>query len=76
MAEVPISGFLPPQPQQSLDQYLEVWEERWNKRVDQDVSILGDGLGKVLAEAQVSAKNGYVVSFQRRDDGSLSLPFA
>ena len=62
MAEVPISGFLPPQPQQSLDQYLEVWEERWNKRVDQDVSILGDGLGKVLAEAQVSKKAGYVLS--------------
>lgn len=61
MAEVPISGFLPPQPQQSLDQYLEVWEERWNKRVDQDVSILGEGLGKVLAEAQVSSSDGGVV---------------
>jgi len=62
MAEVPISGFLPPQPQQSLDQYLEVWEERWNKRVDQDVSILGDGLGKVLAEAQVSTEDGCLPS--------------
>ena len=53
MTAVPLQQFLPPQLNQSRSQYLDVWEERWNKRVDQDVTILGEGLGKVVAEAQV-----------------------
>lgn len=54
MAAVPLAQFLPPQLNQTRSHYLETWEERWNKRVDQDVTILGEGLGKVVAVAQVS----------------------
>ncbi|KAG7527683.1 hypothetical protein FFLO_06685 [Filobasidium floriforme] len=52
MANPNLSQFLPLQPNQTRSQFLEIWEERWNKRIDEDVTILGEGLGRVVAEAQ------------------------
>jgi hypothetical protein len=53
MANPNLSQFLPLQSNQTRSQFLEIWEERWNKRIDEDVTILGEGLGRVVAEAQV-----------------------
>ncbi|KAJ9118793.1 hypothetical protein QFC24_005992 [Naganishia onofrii] len=33
---------------QTEEQYAAVWEERWNARIDKDVGVLGEGLGKML----------------------------
>jgi hypothetical protein len=49
----------------TLDQFLEkpagqteadfllAWEERWNKRIDKDVQVLGEGLGKMVDAFEV-----------------------
>jgi hypothetical protein len=57
MANSNLSQFLPLQPNQTRSQFLEIWEERWNKRIDEDVTILGEGLGRVVAEAQVRIRS-------------------
>ncbi|KAJ9117527.1 hypothetical protein QFC22_004377 [Naganishia vaughanmartiniae] len=33
---------------QTEEEYAAVWEERWNARIDKDVAVLGEGLGKML----------------------------
>ncbi|KAJ9098145.1 hypothetical protein QFC21_004474 [Naganishia friedmannii] len=33
---------------QTEEEYAAVWEERWNARIDKDVGVLGEGLGKML----------------------------
>jgi hypothetical protein len=41
-------------PGQTLDAYLDQVEETWNKRIDRDVSTLGDGLGLLVKDLEVS----------------------
>lgn len=61
MASVPLHQFLPLKSNQTTPEYLAQWEERWNKRVDQDVIVLGQGLGKVINECQASLSSSLVV---------------
>lgn len=42
-----------PQSAQTLDQYLDAVEERWNQRIDREVKTLGDGLEKMLDHLDV-----------------------
>ncbi|KAJ9106573.1 hypothetical protein QFC20_004065 [Naganishia adeliensis] len=43
-----LDQFLEKHPTQSEAEYLLAWEERWNKRIDKDVAVLGEGLGKMV----------------------------
>lgn len=48
-----LDQFLEKHPTQSEAEYLLAWEERWNKRIDKDVAVLGEGLGKMVDAFEV-----------------------
>ncbi len=51
--------FESPTPGQSTESYLDHIEESWNKRIDKDVSTLGEGLGLMIKELEVSGAGVY-----------------
>ncbi|GHJ85039.1 hypothetical protein NliqN6_1441 [Naganishia liquefaciens] len=43
-----LDQFLEKHPGQTEEEYLDAWEERWNKRIDKEVVTLGEGFGKMM----------------------------
>jgi hypothetical protein len=43
---------------------LDEWEESWNKRIDKEVTILGNGLGKIIAQPAESATSQLALQIQ------------
>lgn len=48
-----LDQFLEKHPGQTEEEYLDAWEERWNKRIDKEVVILGEGFGKMMDAFEV-----------------------
>lgn len=49
-----LDAFLPRGHNQTEEEYLAAWEEHWNKRIDRDVTVLGEGLQKIVEGSEVS----------------------
>ena len=48
-----LDQFLEKHPGQTEEEYLDAWEERWNKRIDKEVVTLGEGFGKMMDALEV-----------------------
>lgn len=64
-----LDQFLEKHPGQTEADFLLAWEERWNKRIDKDVQVLGEGLGKIVDAFEVSFSHVFVYMLGVTDTG-------